>query len=300
MVYDCIIIGAGPAGMAASVYLARQKLNFIILSKDVGGQTLLSADVENYLGFHLIDGVHLVEKFKEHLNDYKIELRQGISVNDVVKENNFIVKTDDGDFEGKTVLIATGEKHRELNVPGEKEYYGKGLSYCATCDVPLFADKIIAVVGGGNSALDAALFALKYCPKVYIVNLNDKLTGDKGMLDNILNNSKVEVVNNAKTKEIIGDKFVNGVKLEVNGQERILDVNGVFVEIGLMPASGFINIVEKDKWGEIIVDKRNQTNVPGIFAAGDVTDITEKQIIVAAGEGGKASLEIIKYLQSKN
>src|SRR3989344_345802 len=218
MVYDCIIIGAGPAGMAASVYLARQKLNFIILSKDVGGQTLLSADVENYLGFHLIDGVHLVEKFKEHLNDYKIELRQGISVNDVVKENNFIVKTDDGDFEGKTVLIATGEKHRELNVPGEKEYYGKGLSYCATCDVPLFA--------------------LKYCPKVYIVNLNDKLTGDKGMLDNILNNSKVEVVNNAKTKEIIGDKFVNGVKLEVNGQERILDVNGVFVEIGLMPASG--------------------------------------------------------------
>ena len=148
--------------------------------------------------------------------------------------------------------------------------------------------------------MDAALFALKYCPKVYIVNLNDKLTGDKGMLDNILNNSKVEVVNNAKTKEIIGDKFVNGVKLEVNGQERILDVNGVFVEIGLMPASGFINIVEKDKWGEIIVDKRNQTNVPGIFAAGDVTDITEKQIIVAAGEGGKASLEIIKYLQSKN
>jgi len=300
MVYDCIIIGAGPAGMAASVYLARQKLNFIILSKDVGGQTLLSADVENYLGFHLIDGVHLVEKFKEHLNDYKIELRQGISVNDVVKENNFIVKTDDGDFEGKTVLIATGEKHRELNVPGEKEYYGKGLSYCATCDVPLFADKIIAVVGGGNSALDAALFALKYCPKVYIVNLNDKLTGDKGMLDNILNNSKVEVVYNAKTKEILGDKFVNGLKLDINGQERVLDVNGVFVEIGLMPASSFINIVEKDKWGEIIVDKRNQTNVPGIFAAGDVTDITEKQIIVAAGEGGKASLEIIKYLQSKN
>ncbi len=299
MVYDCIIIGAGPAGMAASVYLARQKLNFIILSKDVGGQTLLSADVENYLGFHLIDGVHLVEKFKEHLNDYKIELRQGISVNDVVKENNFIVKTDDGDFEGKTILIATGEKHRELNVPGEKEYYGKGLSYCATCDVPLFADKIIAVIGGGNSALDAALFGLKYCPKVYIVNLNDKLMGDKGMLDQVLNNSKVEVVNNAKTKEIVGDKFVNGLKLDVNGQERILEVNGVFVEIGLVPASSFINIVEKDKWGEIIVDKRNQTNVPGIFAAGDVTDITEKQIIVAAGEGGKASLEIIKYLQSK-
>ncbi len=287
--------------MAAAIYFSRQKLNFLIITKTIGGQALLSADVENYLGYHKVNGVELVEKFKEHLKDYKINIKDNEEVNKIEKLNNhFKVITNKGNYECLSILIASGENPRKLNIPGEKEFYNKGVTYCAVCDSPLYANMDVSIIGGGNSAMDAALLAEKYSNKIYIVTINDKLMGEQEMIKKIEASKKMTVIANAKTKEIIGDKFVKSVKLDVNGKEKIINVNGVFIEIGLVPNVEFASLVEKNKWNEIIVDKRNATNIPGIFAAGDVTDVTEKQIITAAGEGGKASLDIIKYLESKN
>jgi alkyl hydroperoxide reductase subunit F len=300
--HDSIIIGAGPAGLAAAIYLARQKLNFVLITKVVGGQTLWSSEVENYLGFHLIDGVHLVEKFKEHLNDYKdsFTLKDGESVTGVEQTGaGFRVVTDKGSYEAKTVLAATGEKHRELGVPGEKEFYGRGVTYCATCDAPLYRGKDVAIVGGGNSAMEAALFLEKYASSVTILTVNDALAGDSTLKSKI-SAGGMTVIPNAKAAKILGDSFVSGLEYELkDGKREVLKTQGVFIEIGLIPISDFIGIVKKNKRGEIEVNVKNETSVPGIWAAGDVTNVTEKQIAVAVGEGSKAALGIIKWLQKE-
>ncbi|OGL79044.1 hypothetical protein A3E39_02245 [Candidatus Uhrbacteria bacterium RIFCSPHIGHO2_12_FULL_60_25] len=303
--YDAVIVGGGPAGLAAAVYLARHKLNFIMLTGDIGGQTLWSSDVENYLGFHLIDGVKLVGEFKKHLEDYKdaFELHEGEPVTNVERaDRGFRVTTEKGSYDTKTVLIATGETHRRLNVPGEKELYGHGVTYCATCDAPLFSGKDVAVIGGGNSAMDAALFLEKYASHVTLMTVNKELAGDAVMKKKCETSAKISVIPNATVTAIKGtdQNKVTGVEYRLaEGTAQVKETEGVFIEIGLVPVSGFIRIVEKNKWGEIVVDKKNATNVPGIWAAGDVTDVTEKQIAVAVGEGSKASLEIIKWLQSQ-
>lgn len=297
--YDAVIIGAGPAGMAAAIYLARQKLNFVVISKNVGGQTLWSSEVGNYLGFHMLPGAELVKMFKNHMADYDIDIREGEEVKKVEKNNHgFRVISDKGEYEAKTVLVATGEKNRELGVPGEKKFYGKGLTYCATCDAPLFKDKEAAVIGGSNSAMEAALFAAKYSKQVYIVTINPELQGESLLIDRIDRHEKIDIIANAQATEIIGDKFVTGIKYKQGGKEKKLAVGGVFVEVGLMPVSDFIDFVEKDRWREIMVDKNNATNVEGVWAAGDVTDVTEKQIAVAVGEGSKAALQMIKYIET--
>lgn len=300
--YDVIVIGGGPAGLAAAVYFARQKLHFTILTVDIGGQTLLSADVEDYLGFHLLDGVQLVEKFKEHLKDYasQFTVHQAEPVTKIERiVDGFRVTTAQGFHDSKTLLIASGTKHRELNVPGEKQFYGKGVTYCATCDAPLFQGKKVYVIGGGNSAMDAALFLEKYTTGIVLVTINPQLMGDAVMKSKVLRSKNIAVYPTTKTTKIIGDTFVTGIGLiSADGRERVEPAQGVFVEVGLVPVSGFATIVSQDKWGQIVVDKQNRTTVPGIFAAGDVTDVTEKQIAVAVGEGSKAALEVIKYLQT--
>jgi NADH-dependent peroxiredoxin subunit F len=309
---DVIIIGGGPAGLAAAIYLARQKVKFLMLTDTVGGQTLMSSDVENYLGFHLIDGPGLVNAFRAHLEDYKgaFELHEGEPVAKVEKmQNGFKVTTGKGVYEAKAVLVATGEKYRELNVPGEKEFYGKGVTYCATCDAPIFAGRDVVVVGGGNSAMDAALFLEKYASHVTIVTINASLQGDAVMKRKCETSKKISILSPVKTTRILGDAFVTGIEVqevESNthaaakaGKMSVIPVQGVFVEIGLVPVSQFIDFVEKDKSGQIIVNTKNETSVPGVWAAGDVTDVTEKQIAVSVGEGSKASLEIIKWLQKR-
>lgn len=296
--YDCIIIGGGPAALAASIYLARQKIKFTIITKDVGGQTLLSSDVENYLGYHFMKGSELVEQFRAHIADYKIELQEGEEVLKILKNKNktFTVRTRKTKYSAKTILVATGKQPKKLNISGENEFYGKGVTYCATCDAPLFAGKEVAVIGGGNSAMDAALLLEKYCKKISILTINPELSGDKIMLQKIKHGKKIMIIPNARTTRIFGDKFVKGMSYSQNGQEKQLKTQGVFVEIGLTPSSQMIDFVKKNKWGEILVDKKNMTSVKGVFAAGDVTDVCEKQIIVAAGEGAKAALDIIQYL----
>ncbi len=295
--HDLIIIGAGPAGITASVYAARKKIEFLVISKDVGGQAAWSGDIENYTGYQFITGPELAAKFEEHMRKYDIPIKVNETVRDISKTGQAItVTTDKASYETRSVIIASGKRTKELNVPGEKEFKNRGLTYCATCDGPLFANKDVAVIGGGNSALDAVLQLRRIAKRIYLVNIMDTLSGDAVMREQVESDSKVMVLNSAQVTGILGDKFVSGIKVLRQGKIEIFTVQGVFVEIGLLPNSEFAKVIEKNQLQEIIINCRNETNIPGIFAAGDVTDVPEKQIIIAAGEGSKACLSAFRYL----
>lgn len=271
------------------------------MTGDVGGQAAWSGDIENYTGYQFISGPELAVKFKEHLEKFDFDLQEGKAVKKVgMLGGIFNVSTADGlELQAKTLVIASGKRTRPLNVPGETEFKNKGITYCATCDGPLFAGKDVVVIGGGNSALDAALQMMKIATRVYLVNLNDKLAGDRVMMDKVKAAKNVEILNKTKTLEIFGDKFVQGMMVETDGTKKELKIQGIFVEIGLVPNSDFIDIVKKNRIGEIEINCAAETSVPGIFAAGDVTSVQEKQIIIAAGEGAKASLGAFKYLVTR-
>jgi alkyl hydroperoxide reductase subunit F len=298
--HDLIILGAGPAGITASIYAARKKLDFLVISKDIGGQVNWSGEVDNYTGYQLMAGSELISKFEEHMKKYNIPFRENETVKEVKRENNFIkVITDKGEYVAKAVIIATGKKSKELGLREEDRFKNKGLTYCATCDGPLFSNKEVAVIGGGNSALDAALQLMNIAKKVYIVNITDKLTGDKVMQDKLIKKDNVEIFNKSKVTAIKGELMVSGITINTPEGNKDLNVEGIFVEIGLIPNSTFIKEVEKNDIGEIKVSCNNKTNIKGIFAAGDVTDAPEKQIIVAAGEGAKAALGTFRYLMGE-
>ena len=302
--YDLIIIGAGPAGMTAAIYAAREKLKFLLIGQILGGQMVWSPEVSNYPGAHIMSGPELTNRFKENMDFYKVKLKQD-EVLDVKKNTHkktVLVKTRKGTYESKAVIIASGKRAKTLDVPGEKELKNKGLSYCATCDAPLYKGKTTAVIGAGNSAMEAALFLAKYSPRVWIININKQLAGDKYLSERVISNKKIRVINNAKTTEVLGKDFVEGLRYESEGKKYRLKCKGIFVEIGLVPGCGFAPSVQKNKWGEIMIFRstnthdENMTNIPGIFAAGDVTDIPVKQIVVSAGEGAKAALASFNYL----
>ncbi|TAN60887.1 thioredoxin-disulfide reductase [bacterium] len=295
--YELIIIGAGPAGITAAIYAVRKRISTLVITGDIGGQAALSGDVENYTGYQFISGPELALKFEEHLRRFDIVLKEKEEVRQLNKLDDVVrVRTDKGVYEGKSVIIASGKRSRELGVPGEKEFKNKGLTYCATCDAPIFAGKDVAVIGGGNSALDAAIQLIKIARKIYIINAAGQLTGDPVMRDIVLQSPKASVFNSSHVTAILGEKMVNAIKIKKDNTEETLSVQGVFVEIGLMPNSEFSGDVEKNRYGEIKVNPYNETSIPGIFAAGDVTDVPEKQIVIAAGEGSKAALSVFKYL----
>jgi alkyl hydroperoxide reductase subunit F len=295
--YELIIVGAGPAGITAAIYAVRKRISTLVITKDIGGQTALSGDVENYTGYQFISGPELALKFEEHLRKFDITLKENEEAQEVKKAGRQVrVRTDKALYEAKTVIIASGKSSKELGVPGENEFKNKGLTYCATCDAPLFAGKDVAVIGGGNSGLDAAIQLIKIANKIYIVNIAPQLTGDPIMQDAVLNSPKVTVLNNSQVGAILGEKMVNAIKIKKEGKEELLSVQGVFVEVGLIPNSDLARDVEKNKFGEIKVTPHNETNIRGIFAAGDVTDVPEKQIVIAAGEGSKAALSVFSYL----
>lgn len=300
VIKDLIIIGAGPAGITAAVYAARKKLNFSVLTKDIGGQAAWSGDIENYTGYQFITGPDLALKFKEHLEKFEFDLQEGIGVNKIERNNQLfdVITSRSERFSTKTVVVASGKSPRFLNVPGEIEYKNRGITYCATCDGPIFSNKVVAVIGGGNSALDAALQMIRIASRVYLINITDKLTGDPAMQEKIIAAKNVEILNNTKVLEIYGGKFVRGMKVETMGKVREIQLEGVFVEIGSVPNSDIIDFVDKNQFQEIVVNCTNETSVPGVFAAGDVTNVPEKQIIVAAGEGAKATLAAFRYLST--
>ncbi len=297
---DLIIIGAGPAGITASVYAARKKMDFLVISKDIGGQTAWSGDIENYTGYQFVTGPELVAKFEEHMRTYKVPMKEGEEALELSKAGDtFIVKTDKASYEAKAVIIASGKRSRELGVPGEAAFKNKGLTYCATCDGPLFAGKDVAIIGGGNSALDAALQMAKIARKTYVINIMEHFTGDAVMAEKIMADKNVEVMHNARVAAVHGDGFVDAISVARQSKTEKLFVKGIFVEIGLIPNSSFLKGVDKNEAGEVKIDSHNRTNITGLFAAGDVTDVPEKQIIIAAGEGSKALLEAFRYLSRK-
>jgi alkyl hydroperoxide reductase subunit F len=299
--YDVIIIGAGPSGMTAAVYTARKKLNTLLISKDVGGQTNWTNSVENYMGYQFIEGPELIEKFEAQVKQFPIELKIGDGVTNISRlDRGFEILTESGQaYQGRTAIIASGKRPRSLNVPGEEKFRGKGVSYCSICDAPLFEGMNVAVVGGGNSALEAADDLTKIAEKVYLISLTP-LTGDQVLIDKINKAHNLSVFIEHDTLSIAGDNFVSRITVkDVRSNEiRELDVKGIFVEIGLIPNSDLAKgIVPFNGLGEIEVSCNCETVVPGLFAAGDVTSTPEKQIIIAAGEGAKAALQVYHYLQ---
>jgi len=299
MIYDLAILGAGPAGLSAAVYAARKLLKICIISKDVGGQILLTSDIENYLGFELISAPELVRKFEEQLNQFQFDQFLGENAQKLGKNGgNFLVTTAAArQIEARSILIASGKRSRAMGVRGEKEFAARGISYCSTCDAPFFKDLPVAVVGGGNSAFEAAIDLLKLCPQVYMINIMDDWQGDEIYRQQVLKDPKLVPMLKSKVVEVRGDDRVQSVLVDTPEGQKELRVRGVFVEIGLVPNSEFARgLVEMNQRGEIVVDCSCQTSVPGVFAAGDVTTVTEKQIIVAAGEGAKAALTAYRWL----
>lgn len=300
--YDVLIIGAGPAGLTAAIYCARKRLKTLVISKDIGGQAALSGDIENYLGFSVINGVDLATKFREHAEEFndEITLVEGTTVASLVKTNaNFQAVTKEGDkYSARTVIIASGRKPRFLGIPGEQEFFGKGVSTCATCDAPLFRNKDVAVIGGGSSAMDATVALTKFTNKIYVVNIDPELIGDEILKEQVTSSDKVEVISDTLSQKIFGDKFVTGIEIKdkITGKTRTLTVGGVFIEIGQIPATGFDKITEKNGHGLIKVDSDLRTNIEGVWAAGDVNDLWGEQIIIAAGEGAKAAMRLAEYL----
>ncbi|MDD3887906.1 MAG: FAD-dependent oxidoreductase [Patescibacteria group bacterium] len=303
MVYDLIIVGGGPAALSAAIYSSRKELKTLVLCKKIGGQVSEAWEVENYLGLGKIKGTDFVRKMQEHVRMFKnIEIKEDAMVNKIDKEEKeFKVSTNSESFISKTVLIASGSKPKRLGVKDEGKFTGKGVSYCATCDAPMFKDKEVIVVGGGNSALDAALELSVIAKFVYVLDISKEFIADKFLVEKVLINKNVKAIHNAKIVEFIGDEkgFIKGIIYENLGDNKKnnLIVQGVFVEIGSMPAlvKEAIKLNEKS---EIVVDNNNMTTEPGIFAAGDVTNTKYKQIAVSVGEGAKAALAIYEYLNS--
>lgn len=299
-VYDVAVIGAGPAGLSAAVYAVRKNLSTILIAFDLGGQLGTTYEVANYPGFQLITGPDLVQKFYEHVEQYGIEKLIGEKVTGLqVKERVRIVKTASGrSISAKTVIITTGAQKRKLNIPGEKELAGKGVVYCSTCDGPLFKDLTIAIIGSGNSGLEAAIEMDGVAKKVHLISRGE-WTGDDILQDKVSAAPRVEALRRYQPVEIHGADRVEGLTIKnmQTGELRRLEVQGVFIEIGLFPQTDFVlDLVETNERGEIKVDRHGQTGVRGVFAAGDATDSHDKQIVIAAGEGAKAALAAFEYL----
>jgi NADH-dependent peroxiredoxin subunit F len=304
--YQLVIIGGGPAGVAAGVYAARKKINVAVIAESFGGQSIVSADIQNWIGTVSIPGFEWAKSLEDHLRaQADIDIIDGERVESVEKSGDaFILKTSGGKaIETKTVLVASGSSRKKLGVKGEAEFDGKGVVYCSTCDAPLFKDKTVAVVGGGNAGLEAVIDLFPYAKKIYLLEYNGQLHGDPTTQDKVTENPKVEIILGAKTTEILGDKFVTGLKYEDRnaGDVKELSLEGVFVEIGAVPNTKFMkDLVELNDFGEIVVDHRTQhASLPGVWAAGDASDVLYKQNNVSAGDAVKAVLSIDTYLHGR-
>jgi NADH-dependent peroxiredoxin subunit F len=304
MVYDLIIVGAGPAGITAAIYAARKKMKTLVITEMIGGQAAWSSSISNYPGYQFISGPDLSQKFEEHVKSFDIEVLMGTSAVSIENKGGcFDVKTDSEKFSSRAVILSTGRYPRLLGIKGEERLKHKGVSYCATCDGPFYKNKNVAVIGGGNAALDAVLQLTKIAKKVYLIHIREKLEADAVVVEKARSSDKVEIFYNAEAREILGDEFVQRLVVSVNGNEKTLDVDGIFVEIGSIPVKIPIRSgndeIKRNQNGEIIINSRCETSIPGLFAAGDATDAPERQIIVAAGYGAVAALSAFKYLARK-
>lgn len=303
--YDLIIIGGGPAGVSAGVYAARKKLKTVLVTESFGGQSTESVGIENWIGTQNISGPDFAKMLEEHLRSAahdSVEIKTGERVAKISKINGgFVVETLSGkSFESKTVLIATGSSRRKLDIPGAKEFENKGISYCASCDGPLFAGQDLAVIGGGNAGFETAAQLLSYAKSVTLLNRSDVFKADKTTVEKVLSHPKMRAIKGAVPIEIKGSSFVESLVYEEGGERKEIKVGGVFVEIGLIPSTEFAKeIIPLNKYGQIPVDPRNQrTTVDGIWAAGDSTDGLYHQNNIASGDAVKALEDIYLHIHA--
>lgn len=303
--YDLIIIGAGPAGISAGIYAARQGLKILIISKDIGGQVAKKAvDIENYPGFEKISGPDLVELYKKQIESNNLEVILE-KVEKIEKPKNlFVVETEKGKtYESIAVVVATGAESKKINVPGEEEFAGKGVSYCSLCDGPIFKNKNLVVIGGGNNGFESALFLSNYVSKVTILEYGDKVNADIENQKDVAKHKNIEVIINAKLLRIEGDKFVSSIFYEdrANNEEKKIDVEGVFVEVGYAPSTDFLgDLAQLNDKKEIIFNPETlETKTPGLFSSGDCNVSKYKQIIMASGQGAVAALSAYNYIKKQ-
>lgn len=290
-VFDVAIIGTGPAGYSAAIYAARYGLSSIVIGASHGGTITDTNMVENYPGFKMISGQELMNKFKEHAEKYDVPIVEDSVIKITKEDKAYTLETSSGKhIKAKSLIFATGTKRRELNVPGEKEFKNKGVSYCSICDGPFFKDKIVGVVGGGDGAASSAVQLTQYASKVYIFVRGEKLKAEPYWQNLIAKEPKIEILTNVEVKEIFGDDKVKGVMLS-NGNK--VELDGLFVEIGSVPNSSLAKSigVNINDYGYIIVNEKMETNIPGVYAAGDVTSLLThfRQVIVAAAQGAIAA-----------
>ncbi len=302
-VYDVAVIGAGPAGLSAAIYASRKNLSTIIISNDIGGQLGTTNEVANYPGFQLISGPDLAKQFTEHADQYNIEKMLGEKVVSVDFDGRCkVINTlSNKTIHAKTIIIASGAYKRRLNIPGEDLLAGKGVVYCSTCDGPLFKGLPVTIIGSGNSALEAAIEMNGMTDKVMIVSRGD-WSGDPILQDKVNAAENIEVLKYHEPIEIVGEKEVEGIVIKnlISGRRIHLATKGVFIEVGLWPNSDFVlDLLETNEQGEIKVNAKGYTGVRGIFAAGDVTDTHNKQVIIAAGLGASAALGAFEYIISQ-
>ena len=303
--YDVTVVGSGPAAVSAAIYAARKGLNVAMVGVKIGGQVLDTNEIENIIGTVLTTGAKFAETLEKHLKEHEIAFKEGHLVKEIKEDGkDKILITDDGkSYKTKTVIVATGAKPRSLNIPGEAEYVGKGVHYCSTCDGPFYKGLDVAVIGGGNSGVEAALDLSGIAKSVTLIEFMPELKADKVLQEKLAEQPNVKTILNSATVRVNGNEFVESIvyKSRETDEEKTLNVEGMFVEIGLSPRSEVVkDLVETNKIGEIVINpENNSTSVAGIFAAGDVTNIRQKQIIIAMGEGAKAALGAFEYLITK-
>jgi len=314
---DLIIIGGSAAGCSAAIYASRRKLNFKLITNDVGGEVAFAGEVKNWLGTKSIYGYELAQNFASHVRDNGIEIEEGWKVTSIKKEEpGFTVEAQNNKGEkrieqAKTIIIATGIHPRHLGATNEENLFHKGITYCTVCDGPLFRNKITATLGGGNAALESAIMMSNLAQKVYLMTIEPDTaekkfgfpTGDDVLIEKVKSLPNVEIIHYANTYEFVGENKLVGLKYrdlrDGKNEEKELTIDAAMIHVGMVPNSEFIDIVEKDRAKQIIIDRNCHTNVPGIFAAGDVTDTPYKQIIIAAGQGTVAALSAIDYLNKQ-
>jgi len=299
--FEVLVVGGGPAGASSAIYTIRKGLKTGIVADRFGGQVVDTMGIENFISVQATEGPKLVKQLEEHVKSYPVDVMHHQKAKKIERiEDKIRVTLENGaELHSKTVILSTGARWRQLGVPGEREYNGKGVAYCPHCDGPLFIGKPVAVVGGGNSGVEAAIDLANIVDHVTVIEYGDELKADAVLVNRLISLDNVTVITNAETKEIKGKEKVTGLTYvdRSTDEKHTIDVDGVFVQIGLVPNTDWLKgSVALTKWGEIEIDKHNATSMPGVFAAGDCTDIPYKQIIIAMGEGANAGLGAFDYL----
>ncbi len=301
--YDTIIIGSGPAGMTAAIYAARREMKALVIGKQLGGQVAWASEIENYPGFKSISNFELIERMRDQVTSLGVEIKNDeVKKINQEKDNNFTVFTEKNKFQTKTVILAIGLSPRRLAIPGEEELGGKGVSYCANCDGPIFKEKTVAVVGGGNAAFDAAEILSKIAKQVYLIHRSEQFKAFEAVIEEVKSRKNIEMVLNSAVKEISGKDKVEKIKIFNNQtkEEKEIKVDGIFIEIGRLANTDLIkDLVDRNKYNQIEVDQKFQTKTEGLFAAGDVVAGEFKQITIACGQATSAALAAYQLIQRR-